>query len=626
MSEESVNKNPAPQPETAKIVHTDRSIWRFLEVYARGRRFGSTVLDRYIFKEILIPFMMWLTFFTTLFMAIVLKDIIGELFGKGLGILNLLQYLSYLVGEQLTLTIPWACLLSGIMASGRLSGDSEIVAIRAAGISFPRMYAVFIFFGFLSMVVVGAMNLYIGPHNARAREDFEDRLKTYHSLSLVRAGRFLGRANFDGLSQKGSDIYAGAKQGRRLLQVQIREWFNFVTEDSERVSIKGKTIPIGDGFISQIVHAGSGELLTRRSPDGDLKKIIRLRNGFLIELDEKQKHYQVTNFFDGHMDYLIPPPAKSMGRLNVRPDNYTFWELLDFVDKMVNGGNTIDLCAMDPSCKSSGKNLQINQADGDGGGRVFKLPALSEMDFIIKQQQIWIMTNQGKVGQPGGPSPETMQQRMRIFLMLSAFMKDAEKTRRKFEVEIQSRIATPVACLLFFFISFPLGLTVKRSGKGMGFALAGGVFMVYNGLLSVGMSQAYAGKLHPAAGAWLPNLAIALIGVYVMSTRTDDFSPLKFLKKPVEYLVYPRKVIALFLYKQYRKYITPRLSPLIKRLGERIRPIREWLRDRVITPILAILPVEKFRSLRTFLGERIRRVYARSRDYVNRRLRRGDNS
>ncbi len=515
--------------ETASV-HTDRSVWRRFEKFWKGRRFGPTILDRYILMEILPPFIVALLFWTTLFMSLVLQGVAGELFGKGIEITKILTYLGFLIGEKLTQTVPMSCLFGGIMAAGRLSGDSEITAMRCAGISFPRIYTVYIFTGIVSLLAVAWMNLYYGPVNSRAREDFEDWLKAYHSLSLVKPGAFLGRANIDGISKKGQDIYAENKIGNILYEVQIREWYNGLNEkSSEVVSIRGFGIPIGDGFVSQIVHAKTGEMLSRRSETGLEEKFLRLRNGFLIELDEKQTRYQITDFSDGFMDYVIPPPVRPLGRLNVRPDNYTFPELFDFLKKLDEGGNEIDVGALLPGIGPSEGSVKLGEG---GGGSTIRLPPLAEMKTSVIQFQFWLTQNYPLIGKQGGPTQEEFQQRVQLSLQFSAFLKDAEKTKKRFQVEIQKRLAMPVACLLFFFISFPLGLVVKRSGKGMSFALALVVFLIYYTFLNIGLSRADQGKLHPFVGAWTANFVILGMGIWIMSTRTEGFSPLYFLIRP----------------------------------------------------------------------------------------------
>lgn len=516
-----------------------------------------SILDRYVLVEILQIFLVSVLLVTSLLMSVVLKEVVGELLGKDIELIKILQYLGYLLIEKLSMTIPLACLFSGILAAGRLSGDSEITAMRSAGISFPRIYSIFVFFGMIAMLFVAYVNMYYGPVSARAREDFENWLKSYHSLTLVKPGRFLGAANMDGVSRTGQDIYAENSVENVLKRVQIREWYNQLDErKSETIRLKNLAIPIGDGFITQILHAESGELMTRKNNDGTEDKLIRLKKGFLIERDLERDGYQVTNFTDGHMDYVLPPPVKQMGRLNVKPDNYTFLELFDFLEKMEKGGHEIDFCSLNPDCQGGGGGSSKLGEGMGGSGQTFTLPAYSEMELMISRMRFWIINNNSKVGKPGGPTREEFQQKVQLSLQLMIFLKDAEKTRLRFQVEIHKRLATPIASILFFFISFPLGLVVKRSGKGMGFVLALVVFLIYNAFLSVGLSQAYKGAMSPVAGAWLPDVIIAIMGLYIMSTRTDDFAPFAFLTKPIKKLI--------TLVKPYLKKILKPLMPVYR--------------------------------------------------------------
>ncbi|MCB1309139.1 MAG: LptF/LptG family permease, partial [Leptospiraceae bacterium] len=335
--------NKSTGAQNTKSAGARRSLWRFFQFRIGPWRVGPTILDRYILNEIAQPFLIFLLFFTVLFVSIALKDVIGDLLSKGIDPLKIGEFLSYLVLENLTVTLPVACLFAGILAAGRLSGDSEITALRAAGVSFPRIYIIFVFAGILSGACVLVMNFWVGPINAKAREDFQDWLNTYHSLSLVRPGRFLGRPNFDGLSTSGQDIYAERREGNVLKNVQIRKWHSELDLiNSEKVEIQGQQIGIGAGFITQIIHADSGELLSRYTGEGEPEKFIRFSDGYLIELDEKQSGYQVTNFENGYLDYVIPPPPKPLGRLNVNATNFTFFELIDYINKLRDGGFEIN--------------------------------------------------------------------------------------------------------------------------------------------------------------------------------------------------------------------------------------------------------------------------------------------
>lgn len=567
-------------------------------------RIRPSILDRYIFVEILVPFFVCLLLLTTLFMSLVLTDIADELLGKGISPVKISLYLFYLISEKLTQTIPFACIFGGILAAGRLSGDSEITAMRSAGVSFPRIYVVFIFFGFLATCVVAFTNLYYGPVSARAREDFENWLKSYHSLSLVRTGRFLGAGSMDGLSLKGQDIFAGSRRGDVLHEIHIREWVNALDEKtSERIFLRNTMIPIGDGYITQIVHAKRGQLVERKrikepeaeSPQepsapvdappaelpagvdpgmvnppehqkaiveeqSDTEAVLRLEEGFIIEIAADLSRVQTTNFTNGTMDYVVPAPPKPLGRLNVKPDNYTLWELFDFLKKLEEGGTEIDTCAI----LGGAGGAKISEKSNCGSS--YTLPGLSQMKLMSMQIPMWIAENHSKVGTEGGPTEEQFQAMTTMAMQIQVFLQDAQKTKLKFEMEIQNRIARSFACMIFFFVSFPLGLVVKRSGKGMSFALALVVILVYFGTYMFTTGRANSGKMDAMAAAWIPNLIIAAMGVYVMASRTEGFQQrLRALRKRIRIPFADRLLVLL----------RP-LNPVFRRIGDG----RDFVRKR----------------------------------------------
>lgn len=437
------------------------------------RRFQPAVLDRYIFLEILQPFLTALLFWTSLFVAMVLKDVIGDLLGKGISLLDIGRFLVYLVGEKITLTIPMACLFAGILAAGRLSGDSEITAMRAAGISFPRIYSVFLFAGLLAALAVAAMNLYLGPMAATAREKFETWLKSYHSLSLARPGQFLGGGDIDGLQKGGQDIYALSRDGSVLQGIQIRFWdYKLDDQKSEIAQINGVPVRIGEATVTRVIQAEKGRLFTRLKDPNNLnngtEKFLRMEKGYMLETDSAFGKIEVTDFTDGYMDYVLPPPKSTFGKIDVRPENYTFPELFQFLSDLKGGKMKMDFGEEGVSFSEEGK----------------RLPSPPEMKLMAQQMRAWVLLNFSKVGQPGGPTAEEMQQKIQMILMFEGFLGDVDRTQRRFEIEIQKRIAVPIASLLFFYVSFPLGLVVKRSGKGMSFALALFVFFFYYLLLT----------------------------------------------------------------------------------------------------------------------------------------------
>lgn len=85
----------------------------------------------------------------------------------------------------------------------------------------------------------------------------------------------------------------------------------------------------------------------------------------------------------------------------------------------------------------------------------------------------------------------------------------------EYEVDVQVKMAFPLLSLLLVFLGIPFAL---RHGCGGGMALAFGITMLigfgYWFLLAFSVSLGHSGALGPWVAAWLPNLTLALVGLF----------------------------------------------------------------------------------------------------------------
>lgn len=87
----------------------------------------------------------------------------------------------------------------------------------------------------------------------------------------------------------------------------------------------------------------------------------------------------------------------------------------------------------------------------------------------------------------------------------------------KYEVDLHSKLAYPLASLLMIMISIPFGIhTVRSGGAGKGIALAVAIAAVYWVLTSVGASLGNSGSLPPAVSAWFANILFTLTSAIVL--------------------------------------------------------------------------------------------------------------
>jgi lipopolysaccharide export system permease protein len=99
-----------------------------------------SVMDRYIFTELLGPFLFGLGMFTSLGLSIgTLFDLVRKVTESGLLFSIAVQVLLLQLPGFLVLAFPMSMLLATLMAYSRLSSDSELIALRSIGINVYRL-------------------------------------------------------------------------------------------------------------------------------------------------------------------------------------------------------------------------------------------------------------------------------------------------------------------------------------------------------------------------------------------------------------------------------------------------------------------------------------------------------
>lgn len=98
-------------------------------------------IDRLIVKELIGPWAFGVAMFTVLLSAALFLNKFSSYLVQGIPFTTVLKLTALLLPGLLVKTFAMAMLLASLLAFGRLSGDSEIVALRAAGASIGRIVA-----------------------------------------------------------------------------------------------------------------------------------------------------------------------------------------------------------------------------------------------------------------------------------------------------------------------------------------------------------------------------------------------------------------------------------------------------------------------------------------------------
>ena len=98
------------------------------------------IIDRYVIRQVLMPFSIGLMVFTFLLIIPALIDQAETFVAKGVSAPVVLRLMATLIPQALALTIPMSLLLGLLIGFGRLSADREFVAMQACGIT-SRIFA-----------------------------------------------------------------------------------------------------------------------------------------------------------------------------------------------------------------------------------------------------------------------------------------------------------------------------------------------------------------------------------------------------------------------------------------------------------------------------------------------------
>ncbi|MGD9683625.1 MAG: LptF/LptG family permease [Candidatus Obscuribacterales bacterium] len=148
------------------------------------------LLDRYIANEFWQPLLFGIGIVTGVwFGADQLKTIFNLIMRSGVPIDLALSIIGLHLPEIIVMTIPIGVLLGTLLVFNRLSGDSEIIALRTSGVSFYRIMIAPLLFGLLTSFMSFGLNELIVPVANRTSKKLE-------FLALYKAEMPSGTANF----------------------------------------------------------------------------------------------------------------------------------------------------------------------------------------------------------------------------------------------------------------------------------------------------------------------------------------------------------------------------------------------------------------------------------------------
>lgn len=149
---------------------------------------APTILWRYILRDVLTHTLLGLTVFTVLLVAQNVLRLLEELLAAGVSATLLAQLTVIVLPSYLAYAMPVSLLFGVLLTFGRMSADGEVVAMRASGVSVPRLLPPVLALGLLFAGFTAYLQFELEPSAHYRMKRFVRELAT--TVSVLEPGEF----------------------------------------------------------------------------------------------------------------------------------------------------------------------------------------------------------------------------------------------------------------------------------------------------------------------------------------------------------------------------------------------------------------------------------------------------
>lgn len=253
-------------------------------------------LDIYLLKHFLPSLAVACAFFTFIVLVFFLKETIKHAVEKNLEFWVILELCWYALGWTLTLTIPMAFLLSTILTVGALNSDSEIIAMRAGGITYPRILRPFLAVAIVLCAFLAWFSNYVVPAFADNMENMRNYILTTDPIAAIQPGQFITLDKRESFVRKiyiEKTVKNKITPGETLENIQVR-----------KIGHVGAVRQL-----TEIIIAKEGRKILKQTTQGDWVKALRLTKGYLFSTGNDGT-FQRIDFSNGMFDLNIHESEK----------------------------------------------------------------------------------------------------------------------------------------------------------------------------------------------------------------------------------------------------------------------------------------------------------------------------
>ncbi len=504
-------------------------------------------LDKLILKSFFGPFLLTTLVATFILLVQYMLKYFDDFVGKDLGFLVFAKLMFYFSLNMLQVALPLGVLVSSLMTFGNLGENSELSAIKSAGISLIRaLRPIFIFVVFLSIGAFFFNNYIVPAANLKAYSllyDIKHKKPTldikpgvfYHGIPdyTIKTARKLNDNKtlldvmiYDHTKRDGNKrvILADSCKmytiyNEKYLKLELYDG-TFYSEGEKNSQDPANLTRTGFEKLDMIFSLSSFDLKRTKEElfqnNRQMKNIAELSRD--IDSLNNQKSETLNNMMRGSTSYLprhfkpmIPPPEKDTV-INQMPVDIQSASILPF--------NMLDHLqeSLKKRAQIQGSGAQIpGRRNAIMGENVYQLDTMTLADlsaFYTDLKSKRVQITQKSLGQARNFKANINGMRIRIGNMNSIIY--------KYTVSKYKKYAQSFACIVMFLIGAPLGAIIKKGGLGVPVIVSIFFFITYYVLTMTSEKWAKAGFVDGKYAVWTADAILFPFGLFFLRQARID--------------------------------------------------------------------------------------------------------
>ncbi len=277
------------------------------------------IINRYIFKELVSPFVISLFFLTFVFLMTRIPEITNMVVNYNASIFGVGYLIAFMMPRFLEFTIPMSVMISILLTFMKMSGENELVALKGAGVTIYRLLPPVLLFCFIGML----LTMWVTVFGV-----------SWGKLSLKKKSLELARTSMDLAFQE------------RQFNSELDNVMIYISH------VDMKTKKLTDVFIED--RRTKGVVSISVAPNGELIQIknekfytVRLYNGLINQVDMDDNSVNNIKFGSYDINIDLNQTDGTPGKITKRLDEKSLVELIQFIKSENKNKKMMDSALME---------------------------------------------------------------------------------------------------------------------------------------------------------------------------------------------------------------------------------------------------------------------------------------